>query len=167
LAASFVAQICRVAAATPREVRKASAGFRAVPPFQPPWPFSIGSATTNIPGGQAGGFVRYRLAAPCYQLADCYGSVDRREMSGFPLSLVGSPVGFWSVPDIDASRTINSLRGKCRVCRVFIEVESVCEGQSELCQTGTSPDLRWRSPEFGLHVGLQTELRPGLPSVSL
>jgi hypothetical protein len=57
-------------------------------------------------------------------------------MSGFPLSFVGSPVGFWSVPDIDASRTINSLRGKCRVCRVLIGVESVCESQSELWQYG-------------------------------
>jgi hypothetical protein len=45
-------------------------------------------------------------------------------LSGFWRQFVGLFVGFLGLPDKDRTRSLNKLDAKCRVCRVFMGVES-------------------------------------------
>ena len=53
------------------------------------------------------------------------------DLSGFLGQVVGFVVGFLGLPDTHLIRIINELEANCRVCRVFLGVESSGEFRAD------------------------------------
>src|ERR1035437_9724139 len=67
------------------------------------------------------------------------------DLSGFLGQFVGFVVGFLRLPDIHLISVINELKANCRVCRVFLGVESSSKFRAnKKHQEATQTYRRWR-----------------------
>jgi hypothetical protein len=60
-------------------------------------------------------------------------------LSGFGVDFVRWHVGFLGLPDKSPAHGINKLGAKCRVCQVFIGVESLGELGANQNRNGATP----------------------------
>ena len=79
-------------------------------------------------------------------------------------NLSGSLLGFQSILDRDCRFRINSLRAKCRVCRVLLRRR---EFPSLALDAGRCSRGVQRSPRFGLQVDAKTHLERNVSAVSI
>jgi hypothetical protein len=68
---------------------------------------------------------RLRIRSPLWRRANRV--LTTRRLSGFRTEFVGLLVGFLELPDKQWVNEFNNLRAICRVCRVFLGVESAGE----------------------------------------
>jgi hypothetical protein len=90
------------------------------------------------------------------------------DLSGFLGQFVGFVVGFLGLPDTHLISVINDLEANCRVCRVFLGVESSGEFRANKKPPKTHrPQAKRRASSFGLQLDSKTPPQDGLLSVTL